>query len=139
MDEVSFTFFILIYEYFLSFMACQKEYEKIGRMLSGVNKGGKDRNTVIAYGAGKFNHASPGHAATPIKHLCVQLKKQFLVRLMNEYNTSKVCSGMRRDGFVCESELIQHDEHWRLKYCPISENSCSILWHHDVNPACNIR
>ena len=84
-------------------MACQKEYEKIGRMLSGVNKGGKDRNIVIAYGAGKFNHASPGHVATPIKHLCVQLKKQFLVRLMNEYKTSKVCSGMRRDekGWVC--------------------------------------
>ena len=120
-------------------MTRQKEYEKIGRMLSGVNKGGKDRNTVIAYGAGKFNHASPRHAATPIKHLCVQLKKRFQVRLMNEYKTSKVCSGMRRDGFVCEIELVQHDEHWRLKYCPISENSCSILWHRDVNAARNIR
>ena len=120
-------------------MARQKEYEQIRRMLSGVNKGGKDRNTVIAYGAGKFNHVSPEHAATPIKHLCVQLKKRFQVRLMNEYKTSKVCSGMRRDGFVCESELVQHDEHWRLKYCPISENSCSILWHRDVNAAHNIR
>ena len=60
-------------------MACQKEYEQIRRMLAGVNKGGKDRNTVIAYGGGNFDHASLGHMATPIKHLCVQLKKWFCV------------------------------------------------------------
>ena len=108
-------------------------------MLAGVNKGGKDRNTVIAYGGGTFDHASPGHMATPVKHLQVQLKKTFYVRLVDEYKTSKVCSGMRRDGFVCESKLVQHDNHWRLKYCPFLENSCSTLWHCDVNAAHNIR
>ena len=120
-------------------MARQKEYENSRRMLSGVNKGGKDRNTVIAYGGGTFDHASPGHMATPVKHLHIQLKKTFRVRLVDEYKTSKVCSGMRRNGMACENELIQHNQYWRLKYCPFSEDSCSTLWHHDVNAACNIR
>ena len=62
-----------------SFMKHQKEYEQIGWLLAEVNKGGKDRNTVIAYGGGSFNHASVGGAPTPIKHICVQLKKQFRV------------------------------------------------------------
>ena len=56
-------------------MKRQKEYEQIGHLLAEVNKGGKDRNTVIAYDVGSINHASAGCAPTPIKHLCVQLKK----------------------------------------------------------------
>ena len=75
MEKVCFFIYLDYFIFISSFMKCQKEYEQIGRLLAEVNKGGKDRNTVIAYSGGSFNHASAGCAPTPIKHLCVQLKK----------------------------------------------------------------
>jgi hypothetical protein len=68
----------------------------------------------IAYGAGKSDCSSKGHAPIPNRHLFKELKKRRRVRLVSEYRTSQVC-------FNCHSQLekvygavMMSDKHGRL-------------------------
>jgi hypothetical protein len=55
----------------------------------------------IAYGAGKSDCSSKGHASTPNRHMFKELKKRCRVRLVSEYRTSQVC-------FNCHSQLEKY-------------------------------
>ncbi|KAI3652982.1 hypothetical protein MP228_002407 [Amoeboaphelidium protococcarum] len=107
----------------------QRAYDNLARMLTLRQDGQFDHNTIIAYGAGNFDTASPGYPATPNKRLFYELKKRCRVRLVPEYRTSQRCSN-------CEFELGQ-SRVWRIKHC--SNNNCLAIWHRDVNAARNIR
>ena len=48
----------------------QKAYDILSKELTGGAQ-----NVVIAYGGGKFHHASRGHPPTPNKHLFDELKE----------------------------------------------------------------
>lgn len=111
-----------------SFMQRQKAYDEVGKIITGRNTSGYDRNTVVVYGGGSFDHASCGHPATPNKQLLKELKARCRVRLCPEFRTSKLCSN-------CEGVLKQ-TRVWRIKQC---ENICLTTWHRDVNAARNIR
>lgn len=100
----------------------QKAYDKICNELIGNNP-----TTIIAYGGGRFDHASRGRFPTPNKHLFVQLKRRCRTRLTPEYNTSKLCSN-------CRHELTATD-FYAVKRCEL----CLITWNRDVNAARNIR
>ncbi len=103
----------------------QRAYNEIHARLS---KG--DKNTVIAYGGGKFHHASRGHPPTPNKHLFVELKRRCKARLVDEFRTSKRCS-------KCHAEADEYKRLWSVKKC--TSNLCLTLWNRDVNAARNIR
>ncbi|KAI3656629.1 hypothetical protein MP638_003067 [Amoeboaphelidium occidentale] len=57
----------------------QKAYDVVSKELTGG-----DSNCIIAYGAGKFNCSSKGHASTPNKHRFVELRKECRTRLVPE-------------------------------------------------------
>ncbi|KAI3655524.1 hypothetical protein MP638_004019 [Amoeboaphelidium occidentale] len=57
----------------------QKAYDVVSKELAGG-----DSNCIIAYGGGKFNSSSKGHAPTPNKHLFVELRKGCRTRLVPE-------------------------------------------------------
>lgn len=133
----------------------QKAYDVVAKELTGG-----DSNCIIAYGAGKFNCSSKGHAPTPNKHLFVELRKRCRTRLVSEYRTSQVCAN-------CNSQLeavyikYQTKDHkkkkkskqklrkkklcWGLKKCinhladVRNRSFCLTLWDRDVNAALNIR
>ncbi|KAI3631857.1 hypothetical protein MIR68_010330 [Amoeboaphelidium protococcarum] len=107
----------------------QRAYDNLARMLTLRQDGQFDHDTIIAYGAGNFDTASPGYPAIPNKRLFYELKKRCRVRLVPEYRTSQRCSN-------CECELVQ-SRIWRIKHCP--NNNCLTIWHRDVNAARNIR
>ncbi|KAI3638781.1 hypothetical protein MIR68_003279 [Amoeboaphelidium protococcarum] len=107
----------------------QRAYDNLARMLTLRQDGQFDHNTIIAYGAGNFDTASPGYPATPNKRLFYEPKKRCRVRLVPEYRTSQRCSN-------CEFQLVQ-SRVWRINYCP--NNNCLAIWHRDVNAARNIR
>jgi hypothetical protein len=100
----------------------QKAYDTICNELTGGSA-----DTVIAYGGGRFHHASRGHAPTPNKHLFEELKRRCRPRLTPEYRTSVVCS-------ICQHELTQ-SRIWQVKNC----ENCLTIWNRDVNAARNIR
>ncbi|KAI3655366.1 hypothetical protein MP638_001193, partial [Amoeboaphelidium occidentale] len=56
----------------------QKAYDQLAKELT---KG--DPNTIIAYGAGKFDCSSKGHAPAPNRHFFKELKKRCRVRLVS--------------------------------------------------------
>lgn len=100
----------------------QKAYDTICNELTGGHS-----DTVIAYGGGRFHHASRGHAPTPNKHLFTELKRRCRPRLTSEYRTSVVCS-------ICQHDLAQ-SRFWQVKNC----GNCLTIWNRDVNAARNIR
>ena len=100
----------------------QRAYDGIYNLLAAGNP-----DPVIAYGGGKFNHASRGYAPTPNKHLFVELKRRCRTRLVNEAYSSRVCSGC--------NQLMIDTRHWGIKHCI----GCGVIWNRDVNAARNIR
>lgn len=89
-----------------------------------------DPLTVIAYGGGKFSHASRGHAPTPNVHLYKQMTyRRLRVRMTTEHRTSKLCSR-------CHSDTRQ-GKYWWVKVCLNAD--CRVFWNRDVNAARNIR
>ena len=89
----------------------QKAYHTLAMELTGG-----DPNTVIAYGGGKFNHASRGMPATPNQHLFVELKKYCRTILVPEFRTSQICC-------TCNVRVRAFAGLWAVKKCEVSELS----------------
>jgi hypothetical protein len=104
----------------------QKAYDSICKTIAG---GENPERVVVVYGGASFNPCSRGHPPTPNKHLYKEIKKRFRSRLINEYNTSKLCS-------KCDNILVQSDI-WSIKSC--NNPNCWTRWNRDVNAARNIR
>jgi hypothetical protein len=110
--------------------------------------GGMDetKHTVIAYGDGKFNTNSKGHAPLPRNDKLLELlrkhkhrakmKRLYNVTVLNiwEFNTSQVCSTCHSfDGLDgCETATNSHF----VRRC--QNPSCRMIWDRDVNACRNM-
>jgi hypothetical protein len=105
----------------------QKALNKLCRVMAA-------NSDIVAIGDPKFSASSRGYAPAPtvavvkeLQHLCPRK-----VVLIDEYNTSKLCS-------LCYSPLKQTKTegrvNWRVQRC----NSCGVYWNRDVNAARNMR
>jgi hypothetical protein len=124
-----------------------------------------DPNTIITYGAGKFDCSSKGHDPTPNRHFFKELNKRCRVRLVSEYRTIQVCFNCHSQLEKVYGALMMSDKHgglgkngkmkwnrtgkrklyWGLKKCKNhsanvnGRSFCLTLWDRDVNAALNIR
>jgi len=105
----------------------QKAYEWLFRELIQDTD---PSNVVIAYGGGRFDHASRGMPSTPNKHLFRFFKHKCRTRLVPERLTSQFCS-------TCGTHMEAHNQFWGVKKCT---GPCSTTWwNRDVNACRNIR
>jgi len=76
--------------------------------------------TVIFFGAGKFWTSSRGHPASPLSLLRRFLSQRCIVRLVDEFRTSVICSR-------CTERMDGRSPHgsWHLKVC---RSGCQKLW-----------
>jgi hypothetical protein len=106
-------------------------------------------NTIIAYGAGKFNASSPGYKPSPTRssYFANRLKKVHNATVLNiwEFNTSQICSkcqapvklcgvATQQDPFMTPANIVQ--KHHFVRRC--TNNLCRIIWNRDVNAARNM-
>ena len=118
---------------FKTYSLRQRAYANMARMLTGRRLldryNATIRNTVVAYGGGKFDSSSRGLAPTPNKKLFEGLRKYLVVRKTPERLTTAVCS-------LCEGDLTDVEGNSSIKQC---KNICLVTWNRDVNAARNIR
>ncbi|KAI3657851.1 hypothetical protein MP638_003169 [Amoeboaphelidium occidentale] len=145
---------------FITHRKRQKAYDILAKELTGG-----DPNCVIAYGAGKFECSSRGHAPTPNRKLFTELRKRCRTRLVSEFKTSQICANCnhRLDKVYRKTTKmkpgktesnIKHMEQtkknskklcWGLKKCNNhlasvrGRSYCLTLWDRDINAALNIR
>jgi hypothetical protein len=88
------------------------------------------KDCVVGLGAGLFAHNSRGNRTGPVKQLRKQLKRRVsLLRLIGEYNTSKVCH-------LCEGFFGGRQRWWALRIC---RDVCGgRVMNRDYNAAMNI-
>jgi len=88
------------------------------------------KDCVVGLGAGLFAHNSRGNRTGPVKQLRKQLKRRVLeLRLIGEYNTSKVCH-------LCEGFFGGCQRWWALRVC---RDVCGgRVMNRDYNAAVNI-
>ena len=111
--------------------------------------GDDSSNTIIAYGAGKFNASSPGYKSSPTRssYFANRLKKVHNATVLNiwEFNTSQICSkcqapvklcgvATQQDPFMTPANIVQ--KHHFVRRC--TNNLCRIIWNRDVNAARNM-
>jgi hypothetical protein len=112
-----------------------------------LGEGGHD--TIICYGGGKFNPASPGYRPTPTRtdHFMKRLRTVHGATVLKiwEFNTSQVCSSClapvkmcgvatHQDPFMEPANIVRN--HHFVRRC--TNNLCRIIWNRDVNAARNM-
>jgi hypothetical protein len=87
---------------------------------------GGDMQTVVAFRDGAFSSSSCGHPPGPVKTLYHELKRRLRghVRLVNEFQTSIMCSGCDCDEWMDRPSRI-----WALKVCKNDTCLVSIFFH----------
>jgi hypothetical protein len=105
----------------------QKALNKLCRVMAA-------NSDIVAIGDPKFSASSRGYAPAPTVAVVKELQRLCprKVVLIDEYNTSKLCS-------LCYSPLKQTKTegrvNWRVQRC----NNCGVYWNRDVNAARNMR
>ena len=92
-----------------------------------------DIKPVIAYGAAKFNPNGKNELSAPTTFLSKRCSKHFSTILIDEYNTTKVCS-------CCDEKLLpvvkEGLEIRGLRWC--GSTKCRTFLNRDLNAALNI-
>ena len=96
-----------------------------------------DRTDIIAIGNPEFSSVSRGYAPTPAKTTVRKLQQLFpnKVKLIDEYNTSKLCSNCYLPLKFTKMKMPGGGPNYRVQRC----NRCSMYWNRDVNAARNMR
>ena len=105
------------------------------------------RETIVAFGDGKFSPSMKGHAPIAVKKLRTVLKHRCHVIDICEYNTSQKCCGCGEDlqkpkvktkvRKKVEGKMVFVDA-YKVVHGVRSCHQCSIVWNRDVNAAKNM-
>ena len=121
-----------------------KEQKALTQLIRRVKGNSKASETLVLMGDANFNPSFGGGLTTPTIRIVNRLKRVFKVELIDEYNTSKLCSRCRHslEGFSFPVVDGQNGSQGRIasysvRHCK-NQQCVRMVWDRDVNASINI-